>query len=164
VTLLPITGRARSYFGSGGIVGDSGNVFGRNCFCRSLAVPHVGVWWDRGAGVRGTAVEHPNALAVAMVGLDLDGRAELATLRELQPVLLHRVRIGRRIGIGGLGKAAVAQDGPRANGDANHQCHSHNVFQGAPPLVKFARSPGGTSALAAPYKANTSERELVDRL
>src|SRR5450755_905453 len=89
---------------------------------------------DRVAAVRGTAVEHPDALAVAMVDLDLDGPAELAALRELQPVVLHLVRIWRRIGIGGLGIAAVAGDGPRADSDADHQCHSHNVFHRAPPL------------------------------
>ena len=90
---------------------------------------------DRVAAVRGTAVEHPDALAVAMVELDFDGPAKLAALRKLQPVVLHLVRIGRRIGIsGGLGIAAVAGDRPRADGDADHQCHSHNVFHRAPPL------------------------------
>ncbi len=89
---------------------------------------------DRVAPRIGTAVEHPNALAVAMVDLDLDGRAELAALWELEPVVLHLVRIGRRIGIGGLGITTVAGDRPRGDGDAGHQCHSHDVFHRAPPL------------------------------
>src|SRR5439155_16804324 len=62
-----------------------------------------------------TAVEHPYALAVAMVDLDLDGLSELAALRELQPIVLHLVRIGRRIGIGGLAIAAVAGEIGRAS-------------------------------------------------
>src|SRR5262245_17729662 len=37
------------------------------------------------------AVEHPNALAVAVVDLDLDGPAELAARRELKKVILHLV-------------------------------------------------------------------------
>ena len=52
----------------------------------------------------------------------------------LRSVALHLVRIGRRIGIAGLGIAAVAGDRPRADGDAGYQCHSHNVFHRAPPL------------------------------
>ena len=53
--------------------------------------------------LRAAAVEHPDALAVAVVDLDLDRGAELAAGRELGPVFLHLVGIGRGIGIGRLG-------------------------------------------------------------
>src|SRR5262249_16929377 len=103
---------------------------------------------DRVAAVRGTAVEHPDALAVAMVELDFDGPAKLAALRKLQPVVLHLVRIGRRIGIGGLGMAAIARGRPqRAGGDTDHQCHSRNVFHRTSPLwIKLNRSPGNSGS------------------
>src|SRR5258706_484107 len=64
---------------------------------------------DRVAGVRGTAVEHPNTLAVGMVDLHFDVPAKLAALRELQPVVLHLVRIGRRSWSSGLRIVEVAR-------------------------------------------------------
>jgi hypothetical protein len=66
-----------------------------------------------------------------MVDLDLDGPAELAARRKLEKVVLHLVRVGW---IGGLGITVIAGDRPRADGDAGHQCHSHDVFHRAPPL------------------------------
>src|ERR1700693_1845886 len=47
---------------------------------------------------------------------------------------LSCILYGLGAALGGLGIAAVAGDGPRADGDADHQCHSHNVFHRAPPL------------------------------
>src|SRR5262249_9568008 len=52
-----------------------------------------------GAVVGAATLEYPNAFAVA-IGLDRDYGSQLAAVRQLRPVLLHAVRVGRGIGIG----------------------------------------------------------------
>jgi hypothetical protein len=66
---------------------------------RKMATPEG--FRRRQAG-RPATVEHPDALAVAVIYLDLDGRAEFPALGELRPVFLHLIRIGRGIGVGAL--------------------------------------------------------------
>ena len=87
------------------------------------------------AVVGAAAVEHPDALAVAVVDLDLDRLPELAAGRKLGPAVLHLVGIGRGIGIGRLGVDAIA-GGERegAGGDAGQQSEPDGVLHDVLPV------------------------------
>jgi hypothetical protein len=82
-------------------------------------------------------VEHPDALAVAVIHLDLDGRAEFPALGELRPVFLHLIRIGRGIGVGALRVEPLTRHPrQRAGGSRDHHCCSKCMAHGHPPLQR----------------------------
>src|SRR5215831_390809 len=54
------------------------------------------------AFVRFTTLEHPDALAVTMIHLDLDSLPKFAAAGQLRPAVLHLIWVGGSIRIGGL--------------------------------------------------------------
>src|SRR5262249_28668998 len=77
----------------------------------------------------------PDALAIAVIHLDLDGRTEFPALGQLRPVLLHLVWIGRGIGVGTLRVKPLTRH-PRqcAGGSRDHHCRSKCMAHSGPPL------------------------------
>ena len=86
-----------------------------------------------GAFARPATVEHPYALAVAVIDLNLDDAAKFPVGGELRPAFLHLIGIRRRIGghalartLGhALGVAPISRDHHQGAGrDADHQCQA----------------------------------------
>src|SRR5262249_55507596 len=85
---------------------------------------------------RSPTVEYPDALAIAVIDLDLDGRAEFPALFELRPGFLHLVRIGRGIGVGALRvKPLTRHPRQRASGSRDQHCRSKCMAHGRPPAA-----------------------------
>ena len=87
-----------------------------------------------GAFARRATVKDPDALAVAAINLNLDDRPKYPVSRKLRPFFLHTIRIGRRIGVDGLGVTSKSRNhSQRADCDAEHQCQLDCVPHRVPP-------------------------------
>src|SRR5262249_6506537 len=84
---------------------------------------------------RPATVEYPDALAISVIDMDLDGRAEFSALGYLRPIFLHLVWVGRGIGVGTLRvKPLTCHPRQRTGGSRDHHCRSKCMAHGRPPL------------------------------